>query len=90
LADDNKVTPLGNTIARLTPEMQIRWMMSNMDRIDTLAFVLRIKDEHPIVSVSSNCSQYFLSLASAILNREALKGVTNENGPYKGPQEEKK
>jgi len=90
LADDKKVTPLGNTIARLTPEMQIRWLMSNMDRVDSLALVVRLKDEHPMVSTSSNCSQYFLSLAAAILNREALKGVSNENGPYKGPQEGKK
>ncbi len=69
------VTPINKKPARLLPEMQIRWLMSNMDKIEQLALVVKMSDGQPLVSVSSNCSQYFLALAASILDREALKNL---------------
>lgn len=74
------VTPLNKKPARLLPEMQIRWLMSYMDKVDQLALVVKFTDGNPVVSISSNCSQYFLALASAILDREALKGLPEPGG----------
>jgi hypothetical protein len=67
----NKVSTLGPP-KRLLPDMQIRWLMANMDKVRSLAVVVDMVDSHPSVSISSNCTPYFLSLGSDILARESM------------------
>jgi len=86
LADDtvapperpSNVTPIGKLPARLLPEMQIRWLMSNMDKVKALAVVVDMEGQNPLVSVSTGSSPYFLSLGASILDREAIKALPSK------------
>lgn len=81
---ESTVSALPVKVARTTPEMLVRWLMANMDRIDQLAMVVDIKDATPQVLISTSCNSYVLSLASTILSKEALNRLP------KPPQEGKK
>jgi hypothetical protein len=77
------VTCLPGSPARVTTEMQIRWLMANMDRVKTLALMVQIEGQNPVVSISTGCSSYYLSLASSIMEGEALRRLVVKT---KGPQ----
>jgi hypothetical protein len=90
LNGDDKVAKRMIPAARVTPEMTVRWLMSNMDRIQQIAVVFQLTNEHPGVIASDNCSQYMLALSSQVLGREALKKMGEQKSPLKGGPEVKK
>lgn len=73
---DNKVVPIGKAPARLRPEMIIRHLLSNVDRIRDLAIVATDNDNlQPTVLVSDRTNPYLLSMAGAILQDLATKSI---------------
>jgi hypothetical protein len=68
---DSKVIQFPKAPSRLRPEMQVRWLLSNVDKIEDLAFVVRFKDSNPMTSASDKTNPYFLTMASMLLNEMA-------------------
>ena len=71
----NKVVGIGKDPVRVTPEMSIRWLMSQMDKVDDLIIVAKSKGQGPIVSVTTDTSPYMLAMAAALLQDLALDGM---------------
>lgn len=69
------VTPFPNAPKRLRPEYQIRWLMSNIDKITDLAFVVKFDGSNPMTSASDKCNPYFLTMAAMLLNEMAANSV---------------
>lgn len=80
MSSDNKVVPIGKEPVNVTPDMLIRWLMSNMDKVQNIAIMVKMQGEHPQFTQTTNCSQYFLALAASVFQREAVKGLSTHSG----------
>ena len=83
-----KVVQLGKDPVRVRPEMLIRWLMSNMDKIEQLVVVGRMTDATPVVAVSDGASPYMMSMAAAILQDRALETLERKSEAKTGDHEE--
>lgn len=73
---DAKVIPFPRGQARVRPEAMVRWLLSHVDQITDLAFVVRMENTNPIVSKSDGCNPYFLTMASSLLHEQAMDSMT--------------
>lgn len=76
---DDKVVPFKRDPYRVTPEMMIRFLMSNMDKMEYLAFACQAKDGTPMILMSSACPPSFLTLAASIFDREAMNRLPSKS-----------
>lgn len=77
---DEKVVSIGKAPTRVTPEMNIRWLMSVMDQVQDLIVVAKMKGGAPIVAVTTDSSPYLMAMASALLHDLALDGMEPSTG----------
>lgn len=72
---DDKVTSFTKAPHRVTPEMTIRWLMSQMDQFSELIVIAKKNGNAPIVSVTTETSPYLLAMGAALLHDLAVDGI---------------
>jgi hypothetical protein len=66
------VTPIGKNPDRIRAEMLVRWLLSNIDKLDHLAVVVYLKDGAFVVQTTEDMPASVLAMGSVCLHDLAL------------------
>jgi len=78
----NTVTELKKEPYRLTPEMVIRYLMQDIDKMEQIAVVCKTSGNAPRIYIANGISPYVLAAGAAMLQDAALDEL---NGHEKAP-----
>ena len=81
------VTELKQDPFRLTPEMVIRYLMRDIDKMEQIAVVCKTNSNAPRIYISTGISPYVLAAGAAMMHDAALDGLNGHeiNGNEKAP-----
>jgi len=69
--------------SRLTAEMIIRYYLSQIDQLEDVAVIATFKNKgRPMISVTTDMSEYLLAFAGNVLSHLSMRGVeTKKKAP---------